>query len=189
MKTTNLFIALAQVAVLTGALSACAADEQGAEAVPPVDNAEPSQEGYAVGDIYDDGEFRAEYLGLALLKLGAHSTWTDGECYAFLVEVTRYNDHLNSGGTDTFNPSTRGILPDGSETERDGSGVGCDSKPLREAGYQRTHKARLKVGESARVWTGAFHLPAASGALQGVQLHGSSALFEPDITLDTTQAE
>lgn len=143
---------------------------------------------YAVGDVYDDGEFRAEYLGLARLSLGRDSQWPDGNCFAFLAEVTRYKDFLDSGGTDTFNPSTRGILENNVETERDGTGVDCNTKPLQATQYVVTHKAKLHVGESAKVWTGAFWVSAADmDSLKGVQLHGGSGLFEPEVTLDASE--
>lgn len=142
---------------------------------------------YAVGDVYDDGEFRVTYLGIARLSLGRDSQWSDGNCFALLAEVTRYRDFLNGGGVDTFNPSTRGILKDGVETERDDTGVDCDTKALLATPYVSTHKAKLHVGDSAKVWTGAFWVSAADlNALEGVRLHGSGDLFEPTVTLDTS---
>ena len=139
---------------------------------------------YAVGDTYDDGEFAATYLGLAELSLGKYSQWSDGKCYAFLVNVTRHTDLQNSGGTDKFSPATKGVLTGNRETERDMTGVDCNTKPLGALNYLRTHDAKLHVGESAKVWTGAIHVPAAdAGAFEGIVLYGSSDLFEPEVTV------
>lgn len=172
------------IALLAITLAACGSSDEGdtqPESGKPANMKGP----YSVGDVYDDGEFRAKYLGLARLSLGSGSPWPDGECYAFLVEASRYNDHLNSGGVDTFSPATSGILSDGGKAERDSSGVGCNTKPLRELGYQSTHKAKLKVGESAKVYTGTFRLGEGQlQALQGVELYGKSGLFLPEVTVE-----
>jgi hypothetical protein len=165
-------------------VSACGASES-ADSDALADATAKAEGPYSLGDVYDDGEFKAKYLGLARLGYGPSSIWEDGECYAFLVDVVRYNDHQNSGGLDTFSPATKGILADGGEADRDASGVGCDTAPLLELGYQSTHKAKLKVGESARIYTGTFRLSEAQkGSLQGVQLYGGSDLFLPEITVE-----
>ena len=97
-------------------------------------------------------------------------------------------DFQNSGGTDTFNPATNGVLTGNRETERDMTGVDCNTKPLAELNYLRTHDSKLHVGESARVWTGAIHVSAAdAGDFEGIALYGSNDdLFEPEVTVVAT---
>jgi len=180
--------------LLSSAVTSCGSDDgsmtndraQWEKPVAPTSSTvQPKKFSYAVGDVYDDGEFRAKYLGLALLSLGKYSKWKDGHCYALLVEVSRYNDSSNTRLKDRFSPSTRGVLSDDSEAQRDETGVDCNTKPLGKMGYTVTHKAKLKLGESAKVWTGSFHVgtdPAKS--LKGARLYNGEALFQGEVTVD-----
>ncbi|MEM9614096.1 MAG: hypothetical protein AAGA59_14255 [Actinomycetota bacterium] len=110
----------------------------------------------AVGEVYDDGEYRATYLGLAQIPVGPDVFTAGGTCYVPLFEVT-YLDPAGFG-SDEFRPSTDVFLVDGTTAEDDQTGVGCDQTVLAEAGYKRLIETPIAGDQTVRGHLGAFHL-------------------------------
>ncbi len=135
---------------------------------------------------YTDGEFDAVYLGLAKIPVGP-DIWPDGACYTVLFEVT-YLDPYDYGN-DQFRPSVDGYLTDGRVADDDDSGVGCDQKVLADSGYERGVDTTLAGGETAKIYSGAFHVSAADvGLLDVVTLFGGGpeSGLVAEVTLDLT---
>ncbi len=152
------------------------------------DSAPDSPDGgrYDVGDTYTDGEFDAVYLGLAKIPVGP-DIWPDGACYTVLLEAT-YLDPYDYGN-DRFSPSVDGYLTDGRVADGDDSGVGCDQKVLADSGYERAVDTSIASGETAKIYSGAFHVSAADvGLLDVATLFGGGpeSGLVAEVTLDLT---
>ena len=158
------------------------------DSAPPVGDSAPPQppaDGrYSVGDTYYDVDLSATYLGLAKIPVGP-DIFDGGECYTVLLEVNRYADTIGLG-PEKFQASTKGILADGTEAENDGTGVGCDMKPLAELGYERSIDTGLELDDTRETYLGAIHVPAGA-TLEGVTLYGSDQTFlVAEVVLDAT---
>jgi hypothetical protein len=152
------------------------APEESSPPPPPADGR------YLVGDTYYDVDLSATYLGLAQVPVGP-DIFSGGTCYTVLLEVNRYADAIQLG-PEKFQASTRGILSDGTEAERDSTGVGCDLTPLAELGYEPSIETGLVLGDTKRTYLGAIWVP--DGAtLDGVTLYGSNQTFlVADVVVD-----
>lgn len=151
---------------------------QAAAAAPdaaPVQEAEATLQGprvYHIGDVYDNGEFRATYLGMVQLPLGTGNVFDEGTCVTLLFEAT-----FLGVGRDRFSPSVRGIFPEGREAGNDNTGVGCETRGVRDQGFEGAPRRRFEVDETARLFVGAIHIPDAdAGQLQYVTLYGDDEI-------------
>ena len=123
-----------------------------------------------VGDPYLTSDFETTYLGMAELPLGNGNVYTEGTCVTLLFEATYL---ATPGGRAVFRPSVRGYLDDGRVAENDDTGVGCGVSGVRELGYESGPRRNFEKGETARLFVGAIHIPAAdAGKLQYVTLYG-----------------
>lgn len=137
----------------------------------------------AVGDVYDDGEYRATYLGLAEIPVGP-DVFEGGSCYAVLFEVT-YLDPFDYG-SDEFRPSSDAYLLDGTTGVDDQTGVGCEQKVLEPVGYARLIETKIDGGQTVSGYLGVFHLPSGDAAdLDLITIYGNLPAdggFEPEVT-------
>jgi hypothetical protein len=126
---------------------------------------------YNAGDIYEDSGFKTTYLGMAKLPLGNGNVFDDGSCVTVLFEATYLE---TPGSSNAFRPAVKGYFTDGREAGTDETGVGCDTKGIRALGYEFSPRRRFTKGETARLYAGAVHIPAADeGKLAYVTLFGS----------------
>ena len=172
----------------TGVADDMAGGEQPGETQPPAADSvppPPPEDGrYFVGDTYYDVDLSATYLGLAQVPVGP-DIYSGGACYTVLLEVSRYADEIGLG-PEKFQASTTGILADGTEAEKDNTGVGCDMKPLAALGYERSIETGLELGDTEQTYLGAIYVP--DGAtLEGVTLYGSDQTFlVAEVVVDAT---
>lgn len=160
-----------------GATQAGAAVQDDASSAPVADAGQTTEESteeadtgrsrgsFAVGDIYDDGEYRATYLGLARIPVGP-DIFDGGACFAPLFEVT-YLDPFGDG-SDEFRPSLDAHLLDGTLASKDQTGVGCDTKVLAPAGYAWLNDTPLEGGQPTIGHLSAFHV--ATGSVDDVDV-------------------
>ena len=101
---------------------------------------------------------------------GLRQRVSNGSCVTLLFEVT-YLD--TPGSRAVFSPISRGNFDDGRVAASDDTGVGCDVRGMRALGYESGPRRNFKKDETARVFIGAIHVPAADeGRLAYATVYG-----------------